>query len=341
MPVLQTSTLLSPPTNAFGLVQYLQQRLPGYDPSEYLRELNSSYVHVWEEVCKLKNNYFTSIRQATVAPQSAQNFDLLFNADGNLSVPISQRLYQITRIRIQPTPGSIFQTTLPVHFNDPDALGIEANPNSGPASTGPYYWWPFGRGQIRFGAPLAQGSVLEVTFTSWPIAMIILQGGTISSIGTAVTGNGTNFTQLVQPDFISYLPSAANPGAEQIQAELVCIPSPAVGASQIFRVTQITDDTHLTLQTAPTTNLAAGSLYALATLPEIPREHIRVIASISMGKMYSIDGDDTRTTEWTAIAEKNIAMMKDSLVERQGQAPPRKQRFPGSISRSRNRTWLH
>ena len=83
--------LKSPPTNAFGLVQYLMQRLPGYDPSEYLRELNSAYIHVWEEITKLKNHYFTNIKTVTV--NTAQfNYDLMLNSDNGLSAPISSRL---------------------------------------------------------------------------------------------------------------------------------------------------------------------------------------------------------------------------------------------------------
>src|SRR5215470_14175916 len=100
MPALSTTTLTSPPSNVFGLVQYLQQRLPGYDPSEYLREINSAYIHVWEEVTKLKNHYFTNIK--TVTTTKAQfGYDLLFNADSGLNGPVSNRLYQVTKVRVQ------------------------------------------------------------------------------------------------------------------------------------------------------------------------------------------------------------------------------------------------
>src|SRR5262252_4473474 len=110
MPVLPLSTQIipsSPPSNCLGLVQYLQQRLPGYDPSEYLREINAAYIHVWEEIAKLKNQYFTNI--ATVTVNTAQDsFDLMFNADAALSAPISSRLYQVTKIRVQPPAGGLF-----------------------------------------------------------------------------------------------------------------------------------------------------------------------------------------------------------------------------------------
>src|SRR5215831_7527611 len=104
MPVLNQNSLFSPPTNAFGLAQYLAQRLPGYDNSEYLRELNSAYVHVWEEITKLKNHYFTNIKTVTTLKVQT-GYDLMFNSDGALSAAVSSRLYQVTRIRVQPPAG--------------------------------------------------------------------------------------------------------------------------------------------------------------------------------------------------------------------------------------------
>src|SRR5579871_2456499 len=111
MPAVQQSLLKSPPTNAFGLYQYLAQRIPGYDPSEYLRELNSAYVHVWEEVTKLKNHYFTNIVTVNVVNPQFQ-YDLMFNTDGGLSAAVSSRLYQVTRIRVLPPAGGLFQATI-------------------------------------------------------------------------------------------------------------------------------------------------------------------------------------------------------------------------------------
>src|SRR5260370_39137257 len=87
MPVLPLSTQIlpsSPPSNCYGLIQYLQQRLPGYDPSEYLREINSAYIHVWEEVAKLKNHYFTNVVTVTGANAQTQ-FDLMFIANAGLT----------------------------------------------------------------------------------------------------------------------------------------------------------------------------------------------------------------------------------------------------------------
>lgn len=325
----------SPPTNAFGLVQYLMQRLPGYDPSEYLRELNSAYIHVWEEVSKLKNHYFTNIVTVTVAVAQHQ-YDLMWNADAGLSAPISSRLYQITKVRIQPPAGGLFQQCTFMSPNDPDFVALNANMSSSPTQTGPYNIYLSGRNQLNFALPLAVGSTIEITYTFWPISLTYLTNGTLNSSGTAVTGTGTTFTQLVQPDFQADLPNVQT--QEEIIAELVCNPAVTTGG-QIYRVTKITSDTALTTATAIAPALSAG-IYALATVPEIPREHIRVIASIALASMYSVDGDDARVSEWTAKSTQNMQMMKDALIERQNMNPARKIRFPGSIAGARNRAFL-
>jgi hypothetical protein len=218
--------------------------------------------------------------------------------------------------------------------NDPDFLSVGANPSSTPTFTGPYYCFMFGRNILQFALPLAIGTVLELTYTFWPIALNFLFNGVVSSSsGVSVNGSGTTFTQLVQPDFLPYLQSD-NLGSDPttVQAELVC------NVNQVYRVTGVQDDSDLTTQNPVTPNLVS-SAYVLATLPEIPREHIRVIASTAMAKMYSVDGDDARVGEWTAIAASNMQMMKDSLIERQGQNPPRKGRFQYGIGR-RNRAFL-
>jgi hypothetical protein len=316
-------------------VQYLMQRLPGYDTSEYLRELNSAYIHVWEEVTKLKNNYFTNIKKVTVVqPQYA--YDLMFNSDAGLSTPISSRLYQVTKIRVQPPAGGLFQSTVAMQPNAPDFISINANASSTPTQTGPYYWFLSGRNQLNFGLPLGAGTVLEITYTFWPIALIILANGTVSSTGATVTGNATNFTNLLQPDFQGSIPATGQ--QEEIQAEFICNGTLPLGG-QIYRVLSIASDTSLTTATTIAPVLAATSPYILATLPEIPREHIRVVAALAMGKMYSVAGDDARVSEWTAIAANNLQMMKDALIERQGQNPPQKIRFPYGVGR-RNRTFL-
>lgn len=335
MPVLNQTTLSSPPTNAFGLVQYLQQRLPGYDPSEYLREINSAYIHVWEEISKLKNHYFTNIVTVTVAKAQFQ-YDLMFNADAGLSAAVSQRLYQVTRIRVLPPGGGLYQSTSALTPNSPDFIALSANPSTTPTLSGPYYWYLNGRNQVNFAMPLAVGTTLEVTYTFWPIALTYMNNGTVSSAAAVVTGVSTNFTQIVPPDFQTSLPTVQ--GQEEVLTEFIA--SPVSGFTQSFRVKTITNDTNLTLQTAPNPVLPASTTnWTLSTVPEIPREHIRVIGSIAMTKIYSVDGDDARVAEWSAISMSNMQMMKDSLMERQSNNPPTKQRFPYGIGR-RNRMFM-
>lgn len=340
MPVVQQlPALSSPPTNCFGLYQYLAQRLPGYDPSEYLREINSAYIHVWEEVCKLRNQYFTKTATVTVAKAQFE-YDLMNNADGGLSAPLSNRLYQITRVRVLPPAGGLLQTSSALHPNDIDFLAVAANPNSTPTGTGPYYYYMTGWGSIRFGLPLQVGSQIEVVYTYWPVALVYTTSGTISGNSTVVNGNGTHFSALLQPDFFSALPTVGVVNPEQVQAELILTPNAGInpdGISRVYRVASITSDTLLTLVTA--TAMDNFSPYVLAAVPEIPREHIRVIGAIAMAKMYSVAGDDARVNEWTAIAASNMQMMKDSLIERQGQNPPKRGRFPYGIAR-RNRAFL-
>ena len=317
--------------------------MPGYDVSEYVRELNSAYVHVWEEVSKLKNHYFTNQVQVTVVNNGQRNYDLLYNSDGNLSGPVSSRLYQITRIRVQPPSGGLFQTCSMLHFNDPDFVSLEANPTSQSTQTGPYYFALFGHGRLRSAIPLAANSVIEFTYTYWPIALSFMSSNnpssSVSSTGTAVTGTGTTFTQIVPPDFQATVPSSGTVTNEEfMQAEFICNGQVAAGG-QAYRVAAITTDTALTTLNPISPALAGGSPYVLAAVPEIPREHIRVIASVALPKIYGWVGDDQRIQEATAIATANVQMMKDALIERQSNNPPKKQRFQYGVGR-RNRAFL-
>jgi hypothetical protein len=336
MPVVGVLSLVkSPPTNAFGLVQYLSQRLPGYDPSEHLRELNSAYIHVWEEITKLKNHYFTNIVRVTTVTAQYQ-YDLMFNADSALSGAVSPRLYQVTKLRFMAPGSTQFSTSRGLSPNDPDFVEINSASSANPSQAGPYRWFLSGRNQLNMGLPLAVGTVIEVTYTFWPIALAILSAGVVSSAANVVTGVSTNFTNLVQPDYQSMLPNLQ--AQEEIQAELICNPTVELGG-QVYRVTKIISDTIINTKTNVGPALAAGSPYALATLPEIPREHIRVVAALALKNMYSVAGDDTRSGEWTAIYEKNIQMMKDALEQRQSNNPATKIRFPGSLAR-RNQAWM-
>jgi hypothetical protein len=335
VPVLQpVAGLTAPLSNQYGLILYLAQRIPGYDYSEYARELNSAYIHVWEEVSKLGNYYFTNTKTLSVAAAGgARVIDLRYNADGTMNAPLSQRLYQIMRVRCQPPSGGLFQIAAHMFPVENEFVTIEANMQQNPTQTGPYYWSLLGHGSMRFAIPLAQGTNVEIIYSYWPLNLTYLSAGSVTSTGSTVTGSGTNFTQLVQPDFAANLPTAGVVDEEALQCELVC------NGNQIYRVMGITSDTVLTTATAISPALGANSVYALATVPEIPREHIRVIASLALAKLFSVAGDDSRVQEWTGIAAANMQMMKDSLIERQQANPPRRQRFQYGISR-RNRAFL-
>jgi hypothetical protein len=336
--------LSSPPTNVFGLAQYVAQRVPGYDFSEYLRELNAAYIHIWEEISKLQNNYFTKIKtvQVSATGSGLRDYDLLYNADGNLSTALSSRLYQITRIRVQPPSGGLFQMATLFAMQDPDFVALEANMSAQSTQTGPYYFTLYGHGRLRSAIPLGQGSTIEITYTYWPLALTYMTSNSpassISSSGTAVTGSSTTFTQIVPPDFQATNPTTGVVDEEFIQAELICNGQVAAGG-QAYRVATIPSDTSLTTLTAIAPALSPGNAYVLATVPEIPREHIRVIAAQALSKLYSVAGDDQRVQEWTAISTANIQMMKDSLIERQTNNPPKKQRFQYGVGR-RNRAFL-
>jgi hypothetical protein len=335
MPVLSTTSLSSGPGNAFGLVQYVQQRCPGYDPSEYLRELNSAYEDVFEEITKLKNSYFSNTKSVTVT-KSQFSYDLMFNADAALSGVLSSRLYQVTRVRIQPQGVGLLQPVTFVSTNSPDYVGLAANPLSTAATTGPYLCYMQGRNNLFFAQPLAIGTVIEVTYTFSIIGLNYSSMGTVSSSGVTVTGNGTLFTNIIGPDNQASLPLVH--AQEEILADLICSPGTSRN-SRTYQVATITSDTALTTATAIAPVLGASSPYILAIVPEIPHAHIRVIGSIALAKIYSVDGDDSRMAEWTAIAEKDLQMMKDSLEQRQSQNPPKKGRFPGSLA-GRGRTWV-
>lgn len=239
MPILSPSipTLLSGPSNAWGLVQFLQQRVPGYDPSEYLREINSAYIHVWEEITKLRNNWFTNVTTVTVA-KSQFIYDFRYNADGGLSTAVSPRLYQILRIRVLPNSatGNLYQTSRAVTLQSPDFIAISSNPSATPTQTGPYYWVVQGKNSVQFGLPLSIGTVLEVTYSYWPLGLVYMNAGTVASSGTTVTGTNSFFTQLLPPDFQSLLPNATGTNQELAEAELIC------NTNQVYRVTGVASD---------------------------------------------------------------------------------------------------
>lgn len=335
MPVVTAITSQVPQSslNAYRMVRYMMSRCPGYDPSEYLRECNSAYVHVWEEISKIRVNYFTETKVVTVA-KGQTTFDLLYNEDAALDQALSSRLYQLIRIRVLPPSGGLYQASRSVYLTKPDFMAISANPSSTPTFTGPYYYCPVGKGSVQWGLPLALQTQMEIFYSYWLVNLGYLADETVTVTAgtTSVVGTNTSFTQICPPDFQDCLPGS---GFQEIIAELEL-------NGHTYRVKSITDDTHLTLFTPVATRDANGGVaqnYVLASSPEIPREHHRVIASLALANFYTAVVDDDRAEFWMSVASRNIQMMKDSLIERQGQNPPSKVRFPYGIAR-RNRVFL-
>lgn len=335
MPVVQAVSSQVPQSslNAYRMVRYMMSRCPGYDYSEYLRECNSAYVHVWEEISKLRINYFTETKVVTVETGQT-TFDLLYNYDNALDTALSSRLYQIIRVRVLPPAGGLYQTSRSIYLTKPDFMAISANPSSTPTYTGPYYYCPVGKGSIEWGLPLATGTKLEIFYSYWLVNLGYLTDGTVTATsGSAdIVGTQTNFTQICPPDFQDALPGS---GFQEVICELEI-------NGHTYRVKSITDDTHLTLFTnvaSRDANSGSAQSYILASSPEIPREHHRVVASLALANFYTAVVDDDRAQFWMGVASRNVQMMKDSLIERQGQNPPTKVRFPYGIAR-RNRAFL-
>lgn len=325
--------------NAQELVNLVARRVPGFDPSEYFSELNDAYQEAWDYVVQLDDGYFTDVAQVNVLT-SQDNFDLQWNQDGALDKQVSRRLFQIDRVRVLFQSSNGWIPADPLHWNQPDFLAQQQNPTPGPQTTGPIFYILYGRDQIRFSRPLAVGTFIEVTFSSEFMPLTTLAGGTISSSGATVTGVGTNFTQLLGPDFQSNLPGAQVGGEVvggessfsgfglEIEAELI-----AGGFTQ--RVKTITDDTHLTLYTVPPVALS-GATYTLATVPDIPSPHHRVIATLTTRNMLTTPAEDDRFQEWAAMSKVQIERLKDTVQERQRQKNTRRGRFPfGAVRRGR------
>jgi hypothetical protein len=154
--------------------------------------------------------------------------------------------------------------------------------------------------------------------------LVILTGGNITSTGTAVAGTNTSFTQVAPPDY-----QAALPGNDQDTDIGLEIIDPN---GLTYRVGTIASDTALTLLTAPNPALAA-SAYTLATVPDIPDGHHDVIATIATRNFMSTPGNDPRFSTWAGLAEQQKDAMRDTIMTRQRQEPPRRKPFPGRLMR--------
>lgn len=313
--------------NALSLVQRVARRNPAYDQSEYLDEVNAAYKETWDYILQLADSFFTDQKIVTVAVQGAE-FDFLANANGNLQSAVSLRAFQLARIRVLQPGDSRWVPANPRDWNDPDFLALQQLTPAPVQNSPEYLYVIFSKYSVQFARPLPVGTQIEVTYSFIFMPLQIVFNGTVSSSGTAVTGSGTNFTQIVPADFIAALPG--NDQDTDIGLELVL----NQGAnSQTYRVKTITDDTHLTTLTAITPALPSNTDYNLCSVPDIPDGHHNVIATIATRNFMSTPGNDSRATFWAALAEKELDSMRDSIMIRQRQEPARVKPFPQRLLR--------
>jgi hypothetical protein len=311
--------------NAVSLIQRVSRRIPQYDASEYLDEINAAYKEVWDYILQLDDSYFTDIKIVTVTT-SASEFDFLYNSNGFLNAPVSPRYFQIDRIRIL-QPGDVnWYPATPRPWNDPYVISQEQLNPQQTSNFPPYFYNPFAKGSIKFASPFVVGTQIEVIYSFIFLPLTYLFNGTVTVTGgaNAVTGTNTSFTQLIGPDFQGGLP-----GTDQdtdIGVELV-FPN-----NQTYRVKAITSDTALTTITN-VSPAQSGATYNLAMVPDTPEGHHNVIATLATRNFMSTPASDSRLGFWVAQAEKELDSMRDSVMTRQRQAPARRGRFPQSVMR--------
>jgi hypothetical protein len=326
--------------NALSLVQRVARRNPSYDQSEYLDECNAAYKETWDYILQLDDSYFTDIKTVTVTTTAAE-FDFLANFSGNLSSAVSLRAFQIDRIRILQPGDTNWNKARPRNWNDDDFQAQQQITPQVAATSGPYLYQLFSKFSVIFAQPLPTGTQIEVVYSFIWMPLAIVFNGTVQSTGTAVTGTATNFTQVVPADFASALPG--NDQDTDIGMELVF----NQGANnQTFRVKAITNDTAITLLTAPNPAIPALTTYNLCSVPDIPDGHHNVISTIATRNFMSTPGNDPRFSAWAALAEKELDSMRDSIMVRQRQEPARVKPFPqrlqrDTVSPSGSRCWLN
>lgn len=307
--------------NAASLVARVQRRVPGYDPSEYLDEVNTAYKETWDYITQLDDSYFTDIKVVTVATQASE-FDFHFNANGNLVSAASPRYFQVDRIRVQQPGDTNWIPCNPRDWNDPQVLAMAQDATQPPSMSPPYPYTLFANGSIKFPRPLPVGAQIELVYSFIWLGLQILSNGTVTASGTTVTGTGTNFTQIVFPDYQASLPG--NDEDTDVGIELV------IGPTQVYRVKAITSNTALTTFN---TVVASGVNYQLASVPDIPHGHHNVISTLATRNFLSTPANDPRFAQWAALAEVEKNSMRDSIMARQRQEPPRRGRFPFPLAR--------
>lgn len=321
--------------NAISLIATVAGRIWSYDPSEYLREINAAYKETWDYILQLDDSYFTDIKTLTVGTQNSE-FDFLYNSNGALTgTGLSPRFFQVDRIRVLQAGQNSWYSAVPQPWNDPQRLSIERNTPAVAQTYPPYVYTLIANGEVRFAAPLPAGTQLEVTYSYSYLPLTYVTAGTVAltSASATVTGTGTQFTQVVGPDYQTALPGNnedTDIGLELIlnYTSAVALPTP----NNVYRIKSVASDTAATLLTSSL--VTGGPLQAaLAMVPDIPLGHHNVISTIATRNFMSTPGDDKRSGFWAAMAEKELDSMRDSIMTRQRQAPARRGRFPMGVRR--------
>lgn len=309
--------------NAVSLVARVKRRIPGYTDYEYLDEVNAAYKETWDYILQLDDSYFTDIKTLTVNTQ-AQEFDFLYNSNGNLSGPASNRYFQIDRIRILQPGDTNWIPASPRGWNDPEMLAMAEQTPQTASTVSPYIYNPFAKGSVLFARPLPVGAQIEIVYSFRFLELQMLSNGTVTSSGASVTGTSTTFTQIVGADN-----QLALPGTDQdtdIGIELI------LGGNQNYRVKTLTTNTALTTINAVSPAVSTAT-YQLATVPDIPDGHHNVISTIATRNFMSTPGDDARFSEWASLAKIELDSMRDSIMTRQRQMPAQRRRFPYGLTR--------
>jgi hypothetical protein len=279
---------------------------------------------VWEEIAKLKNDYFTVFKTVQVVSPS-DHFDLLYNSDNNLNFSVSSRLYQIKRLRFMSPQGGMWQAGIPKDLNHPDFVSVASMSNPAPQMNGPYYYDLWGRGNVQLAMPIQIGTKIEVCYTFWPLGLSLMNAGTVSSSGTSVQGLGTYFTQIVQPDFYMDLPqsqsvrafylldSANNPWTLSItdQGFLQTTPG-AAGPTQPLYINDIAGG--ISYQIQPTTQ---GILQTIPVTFYPAYAEFQTLTSLGVGLRFVLTcmGGILQTT---STAQSNDGQVQAELVSNAG-----------------------
>jgi len=309
--------------NAQAILNRVNRRLPGYDAAELLDEINDAYQECWDAITQLEDSYFTDIKTITTATLASE-FDFLRNGNAALTSVLSNRYFQIDRIRVLQPSDTNFIPANPRPWNDPQLLSISQNTPQVAQTRAPYLYTLLGKGSVKFGNVFPVGTQFEVVYSFLFLPLTILSNGTITNSGAVVTGIGTNFTQAVAPDFQGGLPIADDD--VDIGLELL------VAGAQTYQVKSVASDTSLSTFQA-ITPAASASNYQLAMVPDIPDGYHDTIATLATRNVMSTPGSDPRLAYWTARAKTALDSMRDGVMTRQRQEPPRRRRFPMSVLR--------